>query len=304
MRLKLRNLVRLIFSLRVPLSFARKARADRILLRAGALAFQTLLSMVPLSAVGMAAVRRFGGEDSQEALLRFVVSRYVPAATGEALDSILPLVRGLDLRAVGLVGLAALLPLMLALVDAVELTISDMFGTRRRGHLWRVSVLGVMLTIAPFAAVLTVRYGPWKTLTVDDIITPLGLTSVVLYGGFRLLPNQRVSQRAAAVGALSAGLLLSASKAGFGLYAVYLARSIHVVYGAIAFVPLLLLWVLTAWLSVLLGAEVTTVLHRELNAMEAAPPVKTRDRHAYRHRLHRRVARRRKGTTTRPPPPL
>lgn len=263
---------------------------DRVLMRSSALAFDTLLSIVPLTAVIMAATRALGGSERQDALLRYIVDQYAPAATGGAIDRLLPLVARLDLRTVGIVGLVALLPVIFSLVDAVEGALSDIFRAPRRNHWWRLLVLGGLLTLAPLGSLLTVRYVPWDALAFDHVVTPLLAVSLLLYGIFRMLPSIEIRDRAAIVGALTTGLLLSFAKAGFGLYATHLARSIHMLWGAVAFVPLMLVWVLLSWYLVLLGAEVAVVLDHVLSGIEGCHPP---GRHPVRRtsRLRRRLRR-------------
>jgi membrane protein len=241
---------------------------DRVFMRSSALAYETLLSIVPLTAVAMSAVRVFGDERLQRTFLHYLAETYVPASAGPGVGRFVELVEHLDLSTIGIVGLCALVPVMFSLVDAVELSLSDIFRTPRRAHWFRFLFLGVIVTLAPLGSVLTVRYVPWTGLGLDHIVAPLLLISALLYGVFRMLPSMSLRDRAAITGALTVGLLMSIAKAGFGLYATYLARSIHILWGAVAFVPLLLIWVLASWSIVLLGAELAAVLDWRLREME------------------------------------
>lgn len=266
-------------------------RHDRVLMRSSALAFDTLLSVVPLTAVVMAATRALGGSTQQAALLQYLAEQYVPASAGKAVDRILPLVASLDLRTIGIVGLVALFPVILSLVESVERALSDIFRTPRRNHWWRLLVLGGLLTLAPLGSLFTVRYVPWDRLAVDHVVTPLLLMSLLFYAVFRTLPSVQTSDRAALTGGITAALLLTIAKAGFGLYATHLSGSLHLLWGAIAFVPLLLAWVLLSWGIVLFGAELSATLQAALIHMEA--PIAHRS-HARRRtsRLGRRIKRR------------
>jgi membrane protein len=68
-----------------------------------------------------------------------------------------------------------------------------------------------------------------------------------------------VRLRDAATGAIIATLLFELLKRGFGLYLHYFP-TYQAVYGALATVPVLLLWTYLAWLIVLLGAEIVAAL--------------------------------------------
>jgi membrane protein len=274
----------------------RKLRHDRFVMRGSALAYETLLSVVPLTAVGMGAVRIFGGSELQNDLMRYLAAQYVPESANAAVEQLIGLVERLDLSTIGLVGLVALVPVMYSLVDAVELSLSDIFRTPRRTHWWLLLLLGSALTLAPLGSVLTVRYIPWHALAYDHVLTPLLLVTGMLYGVFRLLPSVRISHRAALVGALSTGILLSIAKVGFGLYATHLALGLHKLWGAIAFVPLLLVWVLLSWSMVLLGAEISAVVQLELASLElqshtARMPTTMRERSLRRQRQRKRKIR-------------
>ncbi len=263
---------------------------DNVLMRGSSLAFDTLLSIVPLMAVIMAATRALGGSSQQDALLRYLAEQYVPASAGGAVNRLLPLIDGLDLRTIGIVGLVALLPVIFSLVDAVEGALSDIFGASRRNHWWRLLVLGGLLTLAPLGSLLTVRYVPWSALAFDHVLTPSLAVALLLYVIFRKLPSARISHRAALTGALTAGVLLALAKAGFGLYATHLSSGLHLLWGAIAFVPLLLAWVLLTWCIVLFGAELAATLQRVLSGIEQPHLGRNKVFHR-RGRLRRRLAR-------------
>jgi membrane protein len=269
----------------------RKLSHERLLTRASALAYDSLLAIVPLMAVSMGSVGVLGGRDTLGMVLRELAQYYVPTSAEAAVDHLINLAETLDLHAIGLVGLIALLPVVLALVDAVEHALSDVFGTPRRTHVWRLLLLGALLSLAPLGSVLSVRYVSVTALPLKQLLTPIGLLTALLYLVFEHIPKLRVSRRAAAVGALSAALILSVAKLGFGLYA-RLAVSLHVLWGAVAFVPLFLLWVLLSWYAVLFAAALAAVLNSELLLLENPALARRSQRRRRRSRLRQRLVQR------------
>jgi membrane protein len=283
----LQNLVQVVSAGRTFRLLLRKLSHERVLMRASALAFDSLLAIVPFMAVSMGSVAVLGGRETLRDLLRELARYYVPRAAGEAVDHSLDLAATLDFHAIGLFGLLALLPVVFALVDAVEHTLADVFGMPRRTHWWRLLVLGGLLSLAPLGSVLSVRYVPLASLALHQWLTPFMLLFLLLYVVFRRMPRLRISRRAAAVGASSAAVILATAKLGFGIYA-QLAVSLHALWGAIAFVPLFLVWILLCWYAVLSAAAVAAVVNGELAQREAVVIV-YRGRPRRRSRLRQRL---------------
>jgi membrane protein len=73
---------------------------------------------------------------------------------------------------------------------------------------------------------------------------------------YRIIPHRRVPWRHAALGGLVAGVLFEVAKQLFAFY-VQASPTYNMVYGALAAVPLFLVWVYLSWLVVLFGAELT-----------------------------------------------
>lgn len=285
-----RNLAQVLEEPRTWQLVRRKLSQERLLMRASALAYDSLLAIVPFLAVSLGSVGVLGGRETLIELLRELAQYYVPSAAGPAVEHSLDLAATLDFHAIGLFGIAALLPVVFALVDAVEHALADIFVMPRRTHWGRLMLLGSLLSLAPLGSVISVRYVPLASLALHQWLAPLALMSALLYLVFRRLPRLRVSRRAALVGAVSAALLLSTAKLFFGLYA-QLAVSLHALWGAIAFIPLFLVWVLLCWYVVLSAAGLASVLQHELSARELPPATRKLRRPARRSRLRARLRR-------------
>jgi len=288
---------RATIALRFAFRIVRRVVTDRVPQRAAALAFYTLLSVVPILAAAFALLSRFGGLAGSQSVVRFVADRYFPRATDAAIDAMTPLVTRTQVSAAGLIGIVLLLPVMTSLVRQAESALADIFRAPPQ-PVWSLRFLlhAALALGAPMLAVVGSRYlphfaagGPLEL--VDMHLGPLLMSTAVLFLVYAYLPGRHVSRRAAALGALVAALLLEAGKLGFSLYVTYLGRSVHLVWGTVAFVPLLLVWVLLIWMFVLLGAEVAATAH-ELAGRLDAPPLRRRGSNVrrWRRRLRRKTA--------------
>ena len=92
-------------------------------------------------------------------------------------------------------------------------------------------------------------------------ILPLALVYAVFLAVYKLIPNTRVSLRAAATGAGIATILWSIARYAFGFYAAHFA-DFNAVYGPITGIIVLALWIYYSALVTVIGAEATVVCQR------------------------------------------
>jgi membrane protein len=88
---------------------------------------------------------------------------------------------------------------------------------------------------------------------------PALLEFVALTLLYSLIPNCAVRWRDGALGAMIATLTIEILKIGFSIY-ISATSFYSTVYGALAAIPIFLLWMYIAWMAVLLGAVVAAAL--------------------------------------------
>jgi membrane protein len=128
---------------------------------------------------------------------------------------------------------------------------------------WMVITLGPMLMgssvvvssyligLANFAEEYTPGLGTLMLKLVPSVMAILAFLIL-----FMLVPNRRVQFKHALSGAILSTLLFELTKKGFSIY-VTSFPSYELIYGALAVIPILFVWVYLSWIVVLIGAEFT-----------------------------------------------
>jgi len=253
--------------------------ADRCLPGAGALSYATIVSLVPLIAIAFAifaAFPIFG--PLRERLLGLMMANFAPEIGAESATILTGLAdNAVSTTAVGVIALVVSAILVLA---AVEEHLQHIFRVRTpRGWTQRVQAYWTVLTLGPLAlgAILTI-YGDlsmlpsWLGVESTDAtpdarvwsdrvhaLISFGLEASAFAWLYRLIPNRDVAWRPCIMGALLAALMLAVLNVGFAIYIAHIA-SYNAVYGALAGIPILLLWMYIFWGAVLLGAELAAYL--------------------------------------------
>jgi len=171
------------------------------------------------------------------------------------------------------IALIFLFVLALLLISAIDKTLNRLWQikTKRRfvtslSVYWLVLTLGPILVGASIAItsyiVSLVSLNEYDLFGLSDLFVRL-LPLLSSIGAFLILylivPNKIVSFKCAFGGALVAGILFEIAKAAFAQYITQLP-TYETIYGALAGVPILFLWVYLSWLVVLFGALFTLAL--------------------------------------------
>ena len=253
---------------------------DHCLLRGSALTYATLLAVVPLLAVVLALLKGAGFENH---LRPFLLDGF-PVLEPLAVDHLLAYIGRANAQAVGGVGLAALLAASVAMLATIEASLNHVFGASRsrswvRGIGEYLSMIMVGALIIVLSILLqTVLGSPTliQHMFGDQIAsrtTRFGLTFlpwVSVWSGvtflYRWMPNTHVPMRTAIFGGFIGGTLFQLVQLGYIELQLGFARY-HAIYGALAQLPILLVWIYLSWLVILLGAE-AVVARRSIGVSE------------------------------------
>jgi membrane protein len=239
---------------------------DRIFLGAGSLAFQTLLSIVPILAVILSILNVFVVfTPFKRSLEDFLVQNFMPGA-GTVLNNYLTDFIG-KTSSVPILGGVFLFIIALFLISTVDHTLNEIWEVHAprkalQGFTlyWTVLTLGPVLIGSSLAASSYVWYtvfteGPLLELKTRLLsFFPVINSIFAFFLLYMLVPNRRVRFVHAISGALLAAVLFELSKRWFTFYITHIATFEHI-YGALSVIPMLFFWVYLGWIVVLTGAE-------------------------------------------------
>lgn len=266
----------------------RRFNDDAGLQAASSLTYTTLLGIVPVMAIFLAVLAGFPTFDEvREEIKNFILSPLVPDASAQAREQIdIFLANTRQLTGAGVLGLAVTSFLLLWTIESAFNTIWRVVEPRS----WSTRLLAfwAILTLSPVAIGISVslsNYLEYWSLTSAfgtvarfigsiPVVIPLVAESLIFFLMFALIPHRRPRWRHCLVGGVVAGVLFESLKNGFGLY-LSTAETYRVVYGALATVPIFLLWLYLSWSVVLFGAEVAAAIpdwRADRQAQKRAPP--------------------------------
>ena len=254
---------------------------DNMTTLAGNLAYVSLLSLVPLVAVIFALFSAFPMfADVSLQLRHFVFANFIPA-TGDVIQNYIEqfVANSNKMTAVGACGLIVTALLLMYAIDSALNTIWR--SKKARPKVYSFAVYWMILTLGPLLAgaslaissyLLSLRWASDLNGVIDNVlrIFPLILSWLSFWLLYSVVPTTRVPNRDAVVGALVAAVLFELGKKGFAYITMF--PSYQLIYGVLAVIPILFVWVYWTWCIVLLGAEITVTLgvYRELKKAAAA----------------------------------
>jgi membrane protein len=246
---------------------------DGAVQHAAALTYTTLLSLVPLMTVMLALFSAFpASELIAEQIENFIFENFVPAA-GEAVQAHLRNFSSKAARLTG-VGFVFLVLVALMLMANIDRAFNTIWHVRhKRSSVGTFMVYWAILSLGPILIVVSVGVTSYLVSmplfsadeTVIQLRTRLLGTMPILISAlaftllYALVPNRSVPLRHALAGGVLAALLFEAAKRGFAFYVTHFP-TYEAIYGAMAVVPIFLIWLYLSWIVTLLGAEFTYCL--------------------------------------------
>jgi membrane protein len=267
---------------------ADKFSRDDIKLRASALSYSSLASLVPIFAIILAVLSGPTFEKNRERYLDQISSVLIPAEptifddpelfadrVGQQQDLKVQFERYIQpiaqkLGAVSIFGFLVLLVTVWLLFNAVENTFNIIWrATSRRPIFLRVAIATSMVFWGPIMLALSVSLSELLgglpilgTYVVPGVFSALAFTAF-----YMVMPHAKVQYKAALIGGIAAALCWELAKLLFLLYVTRVV-SYSAVYGSLGLIPMLFLWVYINWMIILYGAELAFVMQHAKAMLE------------------------------------
>ncbi|RUO20958.1 YihY/virulence factor BrkB family protein [Aliidiomarina iranensis] len=268
--------------------FFKRCSDDRINVMAGHLTYVSLLSLVPLVAVVFSIFSAFPMFESfRESIESVILANLVPTS-GEAIQEYLNKFVGnaSQMTAIGALFLFVVAIMLISAIDRAMNTIWRVHNRRRT--IISLAVYWMVLTMGPLLVGTGIGFSSYLlsiTAFADDYVGGLRATLLTLFPFFTttvaflllyaMVPNKVVKFRHAIWGAAISAFLFEVAKYGFRVYLQYFP-SYELIYGALATIPILIVWVYLSWNIILFGAEITVSIEEFLDEpSDEVPPDET-----------------------------
>ncbi len=251
----------------------RRLREESLPQVAGSLTFTTVFALVPSLTLAFAIFTTFPMFNTfRAALEHYFIQSVIPKGIADTILGYLTQfsTKATRLSAVGAVALAFTSLAMMGLIERVFNRIwrvkTERSWTRRILVYWAIVTLGPLLigvSLTVTSQVFMATGGMVGSMPLVGRLLYTTLSVLLTMGAFTLLyaavPNRDVDWRDAAWGGLLAALAFEIAKRGFAVY-IEQFPTYSRIYGALAALPLFLLWIYLSWMITLVGALLVAAL--------------------------------------------
>ncbi|MCW8859757.1 MAG: YihY/virulence factor BrkB family protein, partial [Deltaproteobacteria bacterium] len=242
---------------------------NQCFLRASALTYYTMLSLVPLLALTFALLKAFGVQN----LLQPLIVEKLNVGDGLVAETILSYINNTQVAQLGTFGLIFLIVAVVSLLTNVEKAFNHIWGVKAvRPLLRRFSDYLSVVLVAPVLIISAISMT--STLTNNNLVQKLvemqlvGSLILLLFkvapflfmwltftGLYVFMSNTRVEWRAAFIGGVVGGTLWQFAQVGYVHFQVGVGRY-NAIYGTMAALPIFMVWLYLSWVIVLFGLGV------------------------------------------------
>ncbi len=251
----------------------RRLHEERLPQVAGSLTFTTVLAVVPMLTIALAIFTSFPLFNSfRSALEAYFIKSLMPQAIA---NTILGYLGQFATKAARLsaFGAVALIVTAVAMVAIIDRTFNQIWRVKKARPLTqRILIYWAVVTLGPLLIGVSITVTSYLFSATNGLVgrAPMAgsmfytLVSLFLTGGtftlvYMAVPNRLIDWRDAACGGALAAVAFEITKSAFAIF-VGKFSTYTVVYGALAAVPIFLVWIYLGWLITLSGAVLAAAL--------------------------------------------
>lgn len=253
----------------------RNAWRNQSFLRASALAFTTLLALVPLLAILFALLKGLGVQNQVAPFLLAQLS----AGSQEVAARIINYIDNTNMASLGWIGFAGLIFTVIMLLDSVEEAFNEIWLVKETrtlsiklgGYLVLIIctplLIFIALSMTTFLEGQSAFYWLLKNVHLGNslpdflYIIPQLVVWAALTFLYMVVPNTKVNFGAALRGAFLAATLWQLAQWFYIHFQLGVAKN-NIIYGTMAALPTFMLWIYVSWLILLFGVE---IVHAQQN---------------------------------------
>jgi membrane protein len=277
-----------IKQIRIVLLVIRGFDEDKCMLRASALTFYSLLSIVPVAAMAFGIAKGFGFEKllEEQLLGKFPGQEEVLMQVVGFAHSLLENTKG---GLIAGIGIALLFWAVIKVLSHIESSFNEIweikesrpFGRKFSDYLSIMLICPVLVIISGSATVFITT----QVILITEKVSLLGIFSpliffvlkvlpycliwVLLTVTYLLMPYTKVNFTSGLSAGIVAGTIYQIAQLGYINSQVFIAKY-NAIYGSFAALPLFLIWLQLSWLIVLFGAEISFA-HQNVDTYEFEP---------------------------------
>ncbi len=246
---------------------------DQCTLRASALTFYSLLSVVPVVAMAFGISKGFGLEQrlEKQLYLRFTGQEEVISKIIDFARALLENTKG---GLIAGIGVALLFWSAIKVLSHIEGALNAIWKVRARSFIRKFSDYLAIMLISPLLIIVSSSANVFITTQVKAMtgklallqaaspvivlmlkLLPFALLWLLFILIYMVLPNTRVRFSSALVSGIIGGTIFQVSQAIY-INAQVLVSKYNAIYGSFAALPLFLIWLQISWMIVLLGAQI------------------------------------------------
>ena len=250
--------------------FWQRFNQNKLTQAAGYLTYSTMLAIVPLIMVVFSIFSAFPVfNEVTGALKAFIFTNFAPSASdmvGQYIDEFVN-----NSKKMSAVGIISLIVVALMLINSIDRTLNSIWhDTETRPIFTSFAIYWLILTLGPLLVGVSIAASTYVKAMFESAanfsfglkllsFVPFLSTWFIFTMIYMVVPNKKVSIKHSAAGALIAAVFFTLGKQAFTWYIVTFP-SYQLIYGAMATLPIMLLWIQLSWTVVLLGAQLAAVL--------------------------------------------